>query len=127
MIKGKKKSEFERVQDFWYKKLKDSGFNDIEYADGSIAVGLPRSVKWKDEDLRQITQDYYCMAYHFLNSYQFDTELEKIMWEYHSEGLSARDISKLLKQTKVKKISRDRVWVKLKKLENIMKGLYLST
>lgn len=123
---SKKKTEYERLKEVWYKRLKDDGFKDIEHDDNSINIGIPRSIQGKDDVLRQSVQDYYCMAYHFLNEYEFDSELDKIMWEYHTNGLSARNISRLLKQTKVSTISRDRVWVKLRKLENIMKGLYLS-
>jgi len=123
---GQKKTEYERIRDVWYKKLKDSGFEDIEQPGGSINIGAPRSIHFQEEDLRQITQDYYCMAYHFLNSYEFDSELERVIWDYHTNGLSNRAIGKLLKQTKISKISRDMVWKIVSRLENIMKGLYLS-
>lgn len=123
---GQKKTEYERIRDVWYKKLKDSGFEDIEQPGGSINSGVPRSMNFQEEDLRQITQDYYCMAYHFLNSYEFDSELERVIWDYHTNGLSLRNIVKLLKQTKVSKASKDKVWRIVSRLENIMKGLYLS-
>lgn len=129
MPKGKsKKTELQRLQETWYKKLKNEGFNDIEYADGSIAVGVPRSLGWKDADLRVSTQEYYYMAYHFLNEYKFECERDRIIWEYHSNGISSRNIAKLLKQARLRKKgrSRDRIWVKIKELEAIMKGLYLS-
>lgn len=120
----KKKTEYERVRDHWYKKLENEGFKDIEHHDGSINIGLPRSVNWSDEELRQITQDYYCMAYHFLNQYQFEDELERIVWEYHAEGLSVRDIAATLKKVNIN-TSKDRVWRIVKRLETAMKELYL--
>jgi hypothetical protein len=123
----RKKTEYERVRDVWYKKLEDQGFDDIEYRDGSLrhAKGA-RSVTWERDDLKQLVQDYYCMAYHFLNDYQFDTELDKIIWEYHTNGISVRNIAKLLNEAKVCQTDRNHVWKTIKKLEVIMKGLYLS-
>jgi hypothetical protein len=121
-----KKTEYERIRDVWYKKLKDEGFEDIEHADGSINSGMPRSFGWNDADLRQLTQDYYCMANHFLNEYEFESELEKTMWDYHTNGLSIRNITKILNDAKVTETNRIRVWKTIKKLEDIMKSLYLS-
>lgn len=121
-----KKTEYERVRDVWYKKLADDGFNDIELV-WFGGRGTSRSEQWKDPDLRQATVDYYCMAQHFLNEYEFDTEVEKIMWEYYSNGLSFREIAKVLNKTKVTKTNKDAVWLIIKRLEEIMKGLYLST
>lgn len=126
-MSNRKKTEYERVRDVWYKKLKKEGFEDIEHYDGSINIGTPRSLNWGDELQRQLVQDYYCMAYHFLNEFPFETPLDKIIWEYHAEGLSIRDIVKVLKQTRVARgTNRIRVWKTVKKLEDTMKGLYLS-
>jgi hypothetical protein len=122
----KKKTELERVQSVWYKKLKDSGFNDIEQDNQSINRSISKAFLKKDPVIREVVQEYYCMAYHFLNEYEFDTELDKVMWEYHTNGLSARNIAKLLNATKVTKTSKTAVWKTVKKLEDIMKGLYLS-
>lgn len=123
-----KKTDFDRLKDFWYKRLEDDGFVDIEHNDGSINSSSPaRSTRNQTPDLRQVIQDYYSMSYHFLNEYKFSNELEKIMWEYHTEGLSVRAISKILKDTKVAKTSKTKVGEIIKKLEDIMKRLYLST
>lgn len=123
-----KKTDYDRIKSVWYKKLKDEGFKDIEHDDNSInASSLSRSFKWKDPELRQIVQDYYAMAYHFLNEHAFTNELEKVMWEYHTNGLSIRNIVKLLNQVSSEKTNRIKVWKIIKKLEDTMKGLYLST
>lgn len=133
-----KKTEYEHLKEIWYKKLEDSGFKDIEYGADFSGSSTPRSAAWNDPDLRQVLQDYYCMAYYFLNEYKFDRELDKVMWEYHAEGLTIREIVRLLKQVKIKikvkktkkiriqKVTRTLVWLTIKKLEVIMKGLYLS-
>ena len=141
-----RKSNYERAKDFWYKKLKDEGFVDIEYSDGSMRLAVPKmfklaSASYSNSPLDEpkatseaataqlkmsIIQDYYCMAHHFLNEYQFDTELERIMWEYHTEGMSPREIAKILKASKIRGVTKSSIHRKLKALEKIMKGLYLS-
>ncbi len=124
-----RKSDYERLKEVWYKKLKDEGFEDLEHSDGSLNNATPSSIRANNEHTRlkaETTRDYYCMAYYFLNEYEFDTEVDKIMWEYHTNGIPCRQIAKLLNEAKVTKTSRDIVWRKLKKLEAIMKNLYLS-
>lgn len=121
-----RKVNFEKLKDDWYKKLKASGFADIEYKDGSIRSCRPRHARAKDPSLRQATEEYYYMAYHFLNEYTFGSEIDKVIWDYHSNGISARDIAKLLKDTRVGDIKKTTVWGVIKRLENIMKIKYLS-
>lgn len=128
MVKSSK-TDLKSLQDIWYKKLKDSGFKDIEHADGTSKHAKPQSNKWLDPDQRQVVLDYYCMAYHFLNSHAFDSELHKVMWEYYSEGLSMRAIATAINSVfpKRRRISKDKVHRIINKYDKIMKGLYLST
>lgn len=127
---GKKldnKTDLKSLQKIWYDKLKKSGFTDIEHGD-TINCGVPRSAKWEDPIVRQSTQDYYGMAYQFLHSHKFDSELEKVIWEYHAEGLSIRDIVKVLNKVLLRrrKTNRIRVWKIISRLVAEMKRLYLS-
>lgn len=122
-----KKTELERLKEIWYKKLKDTGFDDIELSEQySNRRSTSRSNDWIDPLLRQATEDYYTMAYHFLHSYEFESEIEKVIWEYHAEGLSIRNIVKILKDVKVE-TNRIKVWKTVNRLTTIMKGLYLYT
>lgn len=128
-----KKTELERLTEVWYAKLKTAkseeypnGFKDIEIYKSFGASDVPRSIKLRAAWENQIVQDYYCMAQHFLNEYEFDSELEKVMWEYHTNGISIRNIVKLLKKARIRKHNRISVWKIVKRLENIMKGLYLA-
>jgi hypothetical protein len=117
---------FKKLQKTWYKKLKKSGFEDIEYSDGSSKSCKPRTPRGLDPSLRQSIIDYYNMCDAFLNDHTFETELDKVMWEYHSNGISNMDIVLILKQTKVKKTNRDWVQKRLKDLKEQMKKRYLS-
>lgn len=122
-----KKTELNQLKDLWYQKLKETGFKDIENENGVIEDdGIPRSVNFQDEMQRQIVQDYYSMATCFLNAYKFESELEKVMWEYHTNGLPIRDIVKLINNTKVKTVSRTVVGEIIYKLTKVMKAMYLS-
>lgn len=122
----KKLTELQQLQAVWTQKLKESGFEDIEDRSGRLTRGITRAVAWVDPELREITQEYYCMAYHFLNSYNFETTLDKVMWEYHVEGIVIRDIAKLLTASLPHPISKTKVGKTIKDLENIMKSMYLS-
>lgn len=81
----------------WDKKLKRSGFNDIEQR--------------KDENLKTWSsifplrhstvsiyakQEYYRAAGHFLYDHKFETPIQRRMWELHSQGVSIRHIVKML-------------------------------
>lgn len=125
---AQKKSDYEKQKSIWYKKLKDSGFKDIEYDENWMKSCLPRpNATIRDPLVRETVQAYYSMAYYFLNEYKFETDLDKTIWEYHAEGISARNIVRLLKKVKTKqKIYRRFVQEKISKLETVMKGLYLT-
>jgi hypothetical protein len=103
---GNKKTEFKDLKDLWYKKLKNSGFEDIERDEYTLKKDLGKNVfrrsnnmvngSWKDK------QEYYYQAEHFLTNFIFTTELEKAIWKYHSEGLSYRDIADTLNKVNIK-------------------------
>lgn len=78
-----------------------------------------------NELLRDSVTAYYNMAHHFLTEYQFESELEKVMWEYHAEGLSIRNIVKVLNSTKAINTNRERVWKTIRRLVVLMKERYL--
>lgn len=131
-----KKTEYDKLRKLWYKKLADSGFEDIEYNDTDIkkpavdihrkidAPGSAGNVTRYSKVVWEAKTDYYVMAEHFLNDHKFDNELDKIIWSYHCNGISARNIVKLLHDTEVTKTNRDKVWKTVKALSSIMFELY---
>lgn len=128
---AKQPSEFKKLKELWYKKLRDSGFTDIEYSNESL-----KTVKRSDHFTRKRAQtqyggferkrDYYYLANHFLNEHAFEKELHKVIWEYHTNGISIRKITDLLTGTKIIKINRTTVWAIIKNLKTIMNKMYLS-
>lgn len=121
-----KKPDYHKLKKTWYKKLKDSGFNDIEYADGSIPSGLSPNENQNNPLTRQAITEYYYLATHFLNEHKFNSELEKTIWGYHADGISSRDISELLTKTKVAKMKRTKIQNIIRILKQKMKAMYLS-
>lgn len=119
-----KKTDFKQLKKTWYERLAREGFKDIEADEYSLKSptskffgrkhGLVKSGRW------EARQQYYYMAEHFLNSYKFDKQLDEIIWEYHSLGLSMRNISRILMDTGVFKISRQTVLRTVKRIRSIM-------
>lgn len=125
-MKSKKKpTDLKSQTTIWYKKLKDSGFVDIEHKSGMVKAGVPNSAHYHDATLRELTLDYYRMAQHFLNNNKFETEQDRVIWTYRTEGLSIREIVKVLNKATRKKTNRIRIWKTVQKLEQEMKDYYL--
>ncbi len=115
-VKGKKmETPLVKLQKEWYKKLKDNGFNDLEYFDevGQPKEWLKGTSKYQSpvseshieflenayEDNELIysnTLDYYLAVSHSVDSIPFDNEVHKQIWELHGEGLSLREIAKIV-------------------------------
>lgn len=122
------KAEFNELKEFWYQKLKDSGFNDIEYND-TLLINGPSGNLYRNKQFKngtwQAKATYYSMAESFLNEYAFSTELDKVIWEYHANGISVREISETLEKANIKKTSKSSVWLVVNRLSKIMKQMYL--
>lgn len=141
--------EYDDLRKIWYAKLKntkfveapknkifeldqteETKFNDIEQSDGNLKIWssrfrTPAAVRnWKTKS------SYYYMANHFLTEHKFINKTEKLIWEYHANGASIRNIVKILK-TKLTdkqsaKYNRNDVWEIIKRLSNIMKKTHNS-
>lgn len=119
----------------WAKKLKKSGFNDIETHDGQYLKywdsqyfkqgrkpsGAKNLMKAKSEDLLPLDsmhfvdkREYYYAAGHFNTSYPFESKKDSKYWSLHAEGLSNREIAKKCK------CSKDIVNKVIKRLKEIM-------
>lgn len=109
----KKSKSFSKLEKVWYKKLRKSGFVDIEYdeknlkqfsgktsidrddgsskLDGWHKMGATTSIRdhWKF--------NYYQRARDFLRTYEFKNKTERKIFEMHSEGIGIRVIAKELR------------------------------
>jgi hypothetical protein len=121
-----KNSKFLKLQKKWDEKLKKSGFKDIE----SRATGAleNNSTSGGTIDKRRVTwelqAEYYRLATHFSNDHTFKSEFERVLWEYHSNGLSVREITETINKVKSKKTDKTTVQEILVELRDEMKRLY---
>jgi hypothetical protein len=122
---NKKPESYASVRKKWYAKLKKTGFKDIEKNDYTLKEYS--SIFAKDKAVRSwdAKTAYYYMATQFLNTYKFSSELDRIIWEYHTNAISIRNITKILNKTKVLRTNRDAIWQILRQLVIEMKKLYL--
>lgn len=113
-------SEFKKLQAKWYKKLKASGFEDIEEQDSPQEMlkqwhSLYFLSRYEVSEF-QAKQRYFELASQFLHTHVFETSYEKAIWRDYSKGLSARAIARHL-EVRSEKINRV-----IKRLERIMLG-----
>jgi len=90
----KKKEDYETLRKKWYKKLKDSGFNDIEsyeYPDGYLNARNFNNVADYENKV-----EYFRFASQFLHEYKFCNPHDEKIWKMHSEGSRYREIAKAM-------------------------------
>lgn len=121
-----KKDSFEKLQAKWYAKIKKAGFDDIERDENDLKIGSSRFYirhRYVNE-LWEAKQEYYRLAEHFLNEHEFESELEKVIWEYHTNALSADNIAQTLQKAKVSKLKKSAIKNIIKRLADAMKRKY---
>lgn len=114
------KSEFLILQQEWYDKLKEQGFKDIERKnqDDWLKDEVHTSTL-KNAHINRISREkYFEKACEFLHRFDFDSELDKLIWEQHCDGKSIREIAKELLKEEGK---RGIVFIRIKKLKSIAK------
>lgn len=126
---AKKPQSLSELKEIWYKKLADSGFEDLEADETRMKKYLQtifnRKAVTEQHGGWQAKAAYYQMADRFLVEHTFDSELEKTIWEYHSNAMTMRLIAETLKKAKITSTSYQTVWLIIRRLENIMKSRYL--
>ena len=86
--------KFKGLHKAWMRKLKDSGFKDIE----DLRSNEERLKTWDSYyfPLRaneiETSREYYETAEHLLVTHEFDSEIERMVWALHCEGKSVREI-----------------------------------
>lgn len=109
--------DFKKLQAVWEKKLEQSGFEDIEQADGNLKTWHSEWYKYRSGlEVDMGREEYYRHAGYFLYEYQFKNEMERRIWELHAEGLSIRNIVIALKPRYKKTVYKRKVHEILKPL-----------
>jgi hypothetical protein len=120
------KKQFNKLQVKWDKKLKKSGFIDLEPIRNGRLTNTTESngVLDKRRDNRwEAEAEYYRLATYFLNDYEFESNFQRIIWEYHANGISYRNIVKILKKVK-RKTDRQTICEIIRELREIMLKMY---
>lgn len=116
--------EFKDLNNTWKKKLKKSGFDDVEQADGNLKRWDSHFfIVHHNPTLYHAKEAYYRYANQFLHEHKFETRLEKFIWEKHAAGISLQDIVKAIKKTKMK-AALEKVWLLTQKMTKLMKQKY---
>lgn len=91
-----KSPKFKRLQSHWYKKLKDSGFEDIENVN-SPGESLHQWHSFYFFNYSKASFDirwsYYQRATELLYDYVFENITERKIWAAHANGDSIRKIA----------------------------------
>lgn len=123
------KPDFKKLQEKWYAKLKREGFEDQEDENGNLKEHSARFYTKAHRNQAggwQAKAEYYQLASQFLLEYKFNNERERIIWEYHSNGISTYDIAATLKKARVKKMSRRTINNIIINLKKSMYAMYLA-
>jgi hypothetical protein len=92
------KDEFKRLNKEWKKRLKKSGFVDIEFTfDNGDTASLTKPAigvcgEQPSYDRYVAKTEYYSAAGKFLYDFKFEVAIEKTIWELHAGGMSYREI-----------------------------------
>lgn len=115
-------TQFKKLNAEWAKKLKASGFKDIESSNGRMDIdkALNNVVTKYDQISYAAKEDYYRLAGQFLHDNDFESEFDKIIWENHSSGVAITVIVKIL-SAKGHKAYKRKVHERLQKLVAEMK------
>ncbi len=112
--------EFKKLQAKWYKKLKNSGFEDIEDTKGYLKEWSSKYLKKSNGGVKaKAKEEYYRLTGQFLYDHKFESPLEKRIWRMHAEGMSGESITAILKAKKVN-IYHNKVKRIIKNLANLM-------
>ena len=110
-------AKFKKLNAEWQKKLKASGFEDLEDPENPdepiphhIKTRLPRFKKGEE------TRDYYDQCLHYLEYGTFDSMRQKAMWTMHCHGESLQEIATS------RLISKSTVQYHIRRVRNRMKG-----
>lgn len=115
-----KKEELAKLTKVWYAKLAKEGFKDIEPHENTLTAWHSKIINTYTSTEAEAKQIYYNMANHFLNDYQFESILEKVIWEYWAAGVSVRDIAEQLTRVEIKHMRKSSVWKIVRKIEKLM-------
>lgn len=108
---------YKALQDKWYKK---AGF-EVEFSEFYEVKTPGRYIYDEYGHERFLAKErYYQLAGQFLYDYSFKTQIQKKIWELHSEGITIRQIAEILRLSK-SVIHRNIKYLKEQMIKNCLK------
>jgi hypothetical protein len=98
-------NSFKKLNAEWEKKLKKSGFVDIE-TKSELESGIVAKQQVKVDHERVV---YFEQCATYLHKTKFEDSLDRVIFELHCEGHSNVRISEILKEKKLKALDRSSV------------------
>lgn len=77
----------------WYKTLQSAGFDDIERRLNSVGGDLSSRKDFQSIDAYEAKVSYFSWASQMLEQGSFRSLKDQMIWEFHAEGMSRREIS----------------------------------
>lgn len=120
--------EFQKLNKKWQRKLEKSGFEDIEQPDGNLKKWSASYARIRYKKTSAAAKEtYYRYAGQFNYDYTFINPVDRLIWQYHSEGVSIRDIAKILRKKRFPLKTEKAINQIIKKLAEKMKQHYNLT
>lgn len=103
----KKPQSLKRLTTEWYARLKESGFEDIEWYDSTTGKGqnssmLKRPANAIAKKYNTNTEFHYKLCRNFQTFYDFKSTKDAELFELYTEGLSYREIYQVFKSSGLK-------------------------
>jgi hypothetical protein len=127
-------SKYKKLQKKWYDKLKKEGFEDIEQDEDHLKqwdsqLFITRHTNFTSKSGKKEAhfdatwfksqEEYYQLAGAFLHEHEFDSKVDKVIWELHSEGMPNTEIYKELVKRK-SKVYQEGIRKTISKLAKVM-------
>jgi len=111
-----KSKQLQKLQAVWYKRLSESGFEDIEDEKGNLKSWSTHNDKASSSLQKKAKAEYYRLAGQYLYDKDFSLFKDgsyRIAWMLHCEGLSHKEIGALMM------LSEDKIRYRIRKMRTL--------
>lgn len=91
-----KSEKFRRLQEYWYKKLAENGFEDAERK-GLLIQNAPNSYRQETPTKREQKLEYFLLLGQGVSEERFECEIDKKVMTMIADGISLVEIAKKCK------------------------------
>ncbi len=102
--------KFRELQDEWYEKLRETGFEDAEKS-GNLRQSAAHN-HWTVSALdKQQREEYYRVVYDAVhnNKNEFQSWSDRVIMHLHSEGKTNSEIAQIMRSSKLSPVNRETI------------------